>query len=60
LTEKVSDRVQEVFPALAILVRRFSFDVSKDEEVARRKVRVVGGIRYPFGFGSPDRILEIT
>jgi hypothetical protein len=60
LTEKVSDCVQEVFPALAIVVIRFSFDVSKEEEVARGKVRVVSGMRQPFGFGSPDSILEIT
>jgi hypothetical protein len=58
LIDNFSDHIQEVFPALAIVVRHFSFDVSKEEEVIRSKIWAVGWMQQPFGFGSFDAFLR--
>jgi hypothetical protein len=42
LTEHFSDGVQEVLPALALVVGHFSFDVSTEKEITRSKIWAVG------------------
>jgi hypothetical protein len=46
--ENFSNRVREILPALTILVRWFSFDISKKEELTR--FSAVADRRQPFSY----------
>jgi hypothetical protein len=50
LIENVSDPLQYVWPAPAIVAKRFSLRDTK----GRSNVRAVGWMRQPFGFGGPS------
>jgi hypothetical protein len=48
-SENFRDRVQEFLPALTIVIREFSFEKSKEEEIPRGQVWDVSRIRQAFG-----------
>jgi hypothetical protein len=48
-SENFGDCVQEFLPVLTIVIREFSFDLSKKEKIARGQVWAVSGMRQAFG-----------